>query len=650
MFKSISYLLIIPLLPIVLLAQPYHTDPNDSLTTYNLSGVVITANKLATPEIEVASSVTVLTEKEIQNSGKNSLVDLLRETPGVSVVRQGGPGALATVFVRGANPGHTLVFLDGVAMNDPGSLNNAFDFTNLQTDNIERIEILRGPQSTLYGSSAMAGVISIFTKHGGGYPKLSVSTFAGSFDTYKANAILSGGNKKLDYSLSLSNFNTKGFSMANEKYGNSEPDGVKNNSVLSHIGLNITPGLDLTVSYNYFKAKAGLDQNEMTGDDPNFTSNTEESVFMATLNNDNYQGLWKQKLGFSSLRHINHTTDDPDALHVYSSRADFDGTKYKLDWQNNILLNPKNTLSFGAEKTVEKATTYYLSDGLYGTYVSYFPDHTANTTGLYIQDQVSGIYNFFYGTAGLRYDNHNKFGPAVTARFAPAVLIKWEYVTKIKASYGNAFKSPALYYLFDPVYGNPDLKPEKSKGWDFGIEQYMFNPNIVLGVSWFSNMFTDLIGFDKNYKTINIDKAGTRGIEVTLLTPVPVYNFSVKANYTYTESRDNSDDQPESGMELIRRPGNKLALNINYTPDENADLNLEVINVGRRIDKDFSAYPASRVELLPYTLINLAASYNVAVWLNVFAKIDNLLNEDYEEVLYYGTPKRSAYFGIKLTY
>lgn len=650
---SAALLLIVSSSP-VLKAQN-NNQKNDSLKTYNISGVTVTATRSTTPEVEVASSVTVLSEAEIKNSSKNSLIDLLRDVPGLSVARQGGPGTQARVFIRGANSNHTLVLVDGVSMNDPSAVDNSFDFTSLQTDNIERIEVLRGPQSTLYGSDALAGVISIFTKKGSGVPIIRLLTEGGYYDTYRANAAFNGQTGPFNYSLSYSRLNSKGFSAANEAYGNTEKDGVENNSFLSRFGIGINDFLSLDFNFNYLKSKTDLDQNFKNGDDPNFISKLEESVFRAAANAKLIGGLWQQTLAFSSLRHINHTIDAKDDVNKYSSVADFDGTKYKLEWQNNFFLNKNNTITFGLEHSVEKAATYYMSDQ-YGLFESHFPNVNSPspslyTNGAFIQEQFAYLGSIF-GTLGIRYDKHEKFGSEFTYRLAPAFVIN-ETGTKLKATFGTAFKSPSLYYLLDPAYGNPDLKPEKSKGYDIGFEQYMLSSKMVIGLSYFNNNFTDLIGYDKSFKTVNIDKAETMGIEFSLQAQ-PVENLTLNANYTYTESKDKSENKSDSGKDLIRRPKNKMSLIINYSI-YNTNLNLDIINVGKRSDKDFSnsdpvTFAPLRVELSPYTLVNFAASYELNKYVSLFGRVENIFDAKYEEVLFYGTPGRSVYGGIKLSY
>ncbi|HEX2867655.1 MAG TPA: TonB-dependent receptor [Ignavibacteriales bacterium] len=621
------------------------SDKPDSLKTYKLNEVVVTASRTVTPIAETASSITVIGEDDIKRGDKVSLPEVLSNVPGLSVVRQGGPGGLSSVFIRGANPEQTLFLIDGVAVNDPSSLSNSYDISNLPVDNIERVEVLRGPQSTLYGSEAMAGVISIFTKRGSGKPKYSLSLEGGSYATYKANGSLSGSVSFLDYSFGYSRYDTKGFSQADETFGNSEKDGNLNNSYFSRIGMKFTDRFTMDLMFNYTKAKTGLDQNEKMGDDPNFTYNLEESIFRTSGSLTSFEGKLKQNLSASVMRHVSHAVDLPDAVRPgTSSLAFFNGTKIKLDFQNELKLYEKNTLVFGLESDFEKANTDYSSTSEWGPFSSSFKSRMLNTSGAYLEDQVN-MNDALFASLGVRYDYHEKFGSVVTYRLAPAYLIR-QTGTKLKATYGTGFKSPSLYYLYDPTFGNPDLKPEKSKGYDMGFEQYLFSNKITAGLTYFNNKYSDMIGYDNSFKTINIARAEAKGWEL-FLSVSSIYNFNFSLNYTYTDSRDKSPESTEKDMQLLRRPKNKFGLNIDYTIKA-AKLNLEVLNVGRREDKDFTTF--MRVPLESYTLINLAASYEISSLVKVYGRIDNLLNKKYEEVLFYGTPGLSAYLGMKLNF
>ncbi|MGE5362817.1 MAG: TonB-dependent receptor plug domain-containing protein [Bacteroidota bacterium] len=614
----------------------------DTMSTHRLSEVVITATKTATPLAEIGSTVTVISGRDIEKTNKSFVSEVLRDIPGVNIVQQGGAGRLSRVFVRGANPHHTLILVDGVEMSDPSSISNAYDISTLQTDNIDRIEVLRGPQSTLYGSDALAGVISIFTRKGEAKPAVHLNAEGGSFGTYKGSAGVSGRTGMFNYSLGYARLQSDGFSTTPEKYGNKEKDSYLNNSLRTKLGLDITEDLAIDFTGGYAKTKTDMDQNAKNGDDPNFEGNFEEITLKSSVDLSLFDKFWQQNLSVAFYKNINQAIDEPDEMRpTVSSDAYFAGRKLKFEWQHSFRIMEGNTLTAGIESENEYATTSYKATGDWPS-DNYFPSHRAVTTGIYLQDQIS-LFNSLFGSFGVRYDNHDRFGDVVTYRIAPAFLIK-QTATKLKFTAGSGFKSPSLYYLFDPMFGNKDLKAEKSSGIDAGIEQYLFDYKLTIGASYFFNSFTDLIGYEPvTYKTVNIDKAETRGVELSLST-APVRNVSLKFNYTYTDARDKSNGGSKL---LIRRPMNKISALVNYEYG-NAGVSFEVINTGKRQDDDFTTY--TRVDMKPYTLMNLAASYKLNRYVELSARIENMLDEEYEEVLYYATAGRSVYAGIKLSY
>lgn len=615
----------------------------DSAKIYTLSEVVVSATRTNTPTIELASSVTVIDSAEIERRGKNTVLNLLKTEYGISFTQQGSFGSLASVFTRGAGTGHTLILVDGIEVNMPNDPSGTFDFGNLPVDNIERIEILRGPQSTLYGSDALAGVINIISKKGTGKTGFFLSTEGGSYNSYKGLAGINGSHDFLNYSLTLSRAKTDGFSSASEEAGNTEKDGSSSYNLSSKIGAAITEDLDLNFVFRFTKADVDYDQfGGQFGDDPTYVYKLEESAFRTEGKYSAFNGMWEQTLGFSLFRNVRKYSND--AFVYDASRAFYDGKKLKFDWQNNFSLSSTNTLTFGIETEQEKAETeYYVFSEMF-PFESVLPESKTRTTGIYLQDQIR-LANFF-GSAGIRYDDHQRFGSAVTYRLAPALII-WQTGTKLKATFGTGFKAPSLYYLFDPTYGNPDLDPEKSIGWDAGVEQYLWDSKLVVGATYFENHFEDLFGTDENFKTININKAETRGVEFYFILN-PLKEISMKGNFTYTDAKDKSENSPDKDQLLIRRPKLKASYEVNYNFNNKANINVEVIFAGESDDKDFSQFPSQRVKLKSYSIVNLAASYKIFEFLRLFGRVENLFDTDYEQVLGYTTPRLSGYAGIKI--
>ncbi len=622
-------------------------EPADT-ASYRLGEIIVTATKTETPAYEIASSVTVITSQQIGQSKKHSVVELLRDVPGINVVQQGGAGKLTYVYIRGGSPHHTLVLVDGVAMNNPSSTTNAFDFSHLQTDNIERIEILRGPQSTLYGSDALAGVINILTKKGKETPTYTISAEGGSYNSYKGSALANGTFSIFNYSIGLTRFSTEGFSAASEKYGNTEKDGYFNNTISARFGVIPSKNFNIDFFARFTDTKTDLDQSEKFGDDPNFIYTLEESSYKASANLNLFDGLWKQSLSASFMRHLSRSVDDVDDIRPATSAINaLDGKKIKIDWQNTLVLNPSNSFVIGVENETEKASSAYESESEWGPYNSVFPEKSLSTTGLFGQYQ-SKLSNTFFTTIGARYDKHEKFGSVVTYRIAPAVMI-WQTGTKIKGTYGTGFKSPSLFYLFDPLFGNEDLNPEKSIGIDAGFEQYFLNGKIIAGATYFNNNFNNLFGFDQNFKAINIDKAEIKGIEA-FVEVQPIDDLRIILNYTFTESKDKSEDSPEYGEPLLRRAKQRISFHMNYSFIEKGNAYFEILHTGKRDDKDFSLFPAERITLNPFTLVNLAGSYQLTKYLQIYTRVENIFNAEYEEVLFYGTSKRSLFAGVRVTF
>jgi len=627
----------------VFLFSTFSFAQTDSAKIYTLSDVVVTATKTSTPLFELANSITVIDSVEIERKKNSNVLELLKTEYGLNITQQGSFGSLANVYTRGANTGHTLVLLDGIEINMPSDPGGTFDFGNLPVDNIERIEILRGPQSTLYGSDALAGVINIITKKGTGKPKFFLSTVGGSYNSYKGLAGLNGSYDFLNYSLTLSRFKTDGFSSASEETGNKEKDGSSSYSASSRLGAEITDDFDLNFIFRFTKADVDYDQfGGQFGDDPTYVYKLEESAFRTEGKYSAFNGFWEQTLGVSIFRNVRKYSND--AFVYDASRAFYDGRKLKIDWQNNFYLANTNTLILGVETEKEEAETEYYIFSQTFPLESILPKSSSRTTGVYLQDQFK-LENFF-GTAGVRFDDHQRFGSTLTYRFAPAYII-WETGTKLKATIGTGFKAPSLYYLFDPSYGNPDLNPEKSIGWDAGIEQYLWDSKLIIGATYFENYFKDLFGFDENFRTININKAETRGVEFYFILNL-LKEISTKGNFTYTDSKDKSMNSPDKDLPLLRRPKIKASYEVNYSFNDKANINGEIIYAGERDDKDFSQFPVQRVKLKGYSIVNLAASYKIFEFLQLYARVENLFDTDYEEVLGYATPGLSGYAGIKI--
>ena len=645
--KTFPLLIAVQLFSTILFGQTEDIFKTDTAGVYKLSDVVVSATRTENSTLELASSISIIDSTEIANRKSFSVFDLIKSEYGVNSIQFGPLGALSTISIRGANAGQSLVLIDGVEMNLPSESSNLFDFANIPVEGVSRIEILRGPQSTLYGSDAMAGVINIITQKGIGEPTVNLNAEAGSYNSFRGSAGLTGSYDNFHYMISLARTQSDGFSAAGEKYGNTESDGYKGNNFASRFGYDINNRTGIKLIVRYTDAETDLDQfGGEFGDDPTYIYKLKEFITRAEGYFDLLDGMWEQKIGVSFYNNNRKYKFDSTFTMPEYSNSNYDGKRYKLDWQNNFHLLANNILTFGAETEFEEIETEYFYFSPFFNFESVIPKSKVTTTGIYLQDQIS-VNNSFFATGGIRYDDHSQFGGAFTYKFAPAYIF-WQSGTKLRATIGTGFKAPSLVYLYDPGFGNEELKPEENFGWDAGIEQFLWTSGISIGVTYFSNEFTNLIGLDENFKSINIDKAEIKGVEI-FTTIKPVQNVSIKANYTYLDSKDLSDNSPDKGLPLLRRPMHKAGLNVDYSFLQRANVNFEIIYVGEKDDKDFSSFPAERIIIDSYTLVNLAAHYDIFEFIRIFARVENLLDADYEEVLGFGTPKLSGFVGFKIT-
>jgi vitamin B12 transporter len=645
-----AFLFAVFLFPAILFSQQDIIQKTDTAGFYKLNDVVITATRTASNTVELANSISVIDSAEIVNKNSLNTYDAIKNEYGISFTQQGGKASVSNIYIRGGSPSQSLVIIDGVEVNMPNDPSNFYNFFSLPLDNTSRVEILRGPQSTLYGSDALTGVINIITLKGEGKPVFNFGFEGGSYNSYKGMITSLGAVEKFNYSVALSRTKSDGYSSASDQYGNTEKDGFQLDNFNTILGYDFSKSFSADIVLRYDKASTDLDQSlgpPTSWDDYTYIFDQEEFFIRAQGNLSLMDSKWNQKFGISSFRNIRNYSYDTSAASIYYSRSNYDGKKYKADWQNDFYFYKNNLITAGVEFELEETSSeYYQKTNLSPPdYASIFPEKSANTFGIYLQDQIK-LDESFFGTIGVRYDYQNQFGSAFTYRIAPAYIF-WETGTKLKATFGTGFKAPSLFYLYDPVYGNSELNPELSFGWDTGFEQFFWTSKFSIGANYFHNNFTNMFGFDSNFKTININEAQTNGIEVFAKADL-ADGLIVKANYTYLNARDKSENTPDYNQKLVRRPDNKAGVYVSYSVNNDANVNIDVMYVGKRDELDFSTYPASRMVMPEYFLINLAAYYNLFSFLRLQGRIENLLDKQYEEIYGYGTAGFSFYGGINL--
>lgn len=584
----------------------------ENTNTVDATRIVVSATRTPTSIDQIGSSLSVVTGEEIERYQLRTVSDAINRTPGVSFNQSGGAGQPSSLYIRGSKAEHVKIYIDGIPVNDPTTTARQPDMAHLNTDQIEQIEVLRGPQSTLYGSDAIGGVINIRTKRGAGNPSSFVDLEAGSFNTIRAAVGTQGGTDLIDYSLSVSRFETDGFSALN---GASENDGYKNTTIQSRIGITPVENAGIDFVFRHVDAEGDYDDGfapNPPADKSRF--DTDQTFFRTEGFLSLLDGLWEQKAGISV------TKTDRDY-----SWGGYEGKILHADWQNNIFISEKNTLTAGAEWEREN-----YRDSFGGKY-------QVETTGLYLQDQIQLGENFF-GTAGIRHEEHEQAGGSTTYRLTGAYLID-ETRTKLKASWGTGFRSPSLYQLYDPWSGNPALTPETSEGWDVGFEQTLIEDRLSGGITYFQSHLKDTISFDYGtYTYAQSASVDTRGVE-TFLDWIATDSINLHLNHTWLKV----NDQDTAKYYELRKPKHEFNARIDVQATDALNLYLQGSYVGKRDD-------VGGVVLDDYITLDVGVGFQVTSNLLIYARIENLTDEDYELVDGYGTAGISAYAGAKFTF
>jgi vitamin B12 transporter len=596
--------------------------------------IVVTATRLPTPEAQVASSISVVTADEIADRQLQTLPDLLKVVPGLNVVQTGGPGGQTSVFMRGTNANHTKVLVDGIDVSDPSSPGGTFDFGQFLTQDIEKVEVLRGPQSGLYGSDAIGGVINIITKSGSGPAEFNAGAEAGSFDTFNQNAGVSGSAEQFHYAANLQHYHSGATPVtpldllaAGEQRIDDYYDNLTGSTKL---GFDVTDHFDLGLVARYTDSHlrlTGENEDNYPADFPDSSqsrNDTRQYYTRAIAHLTSPGGAFEQILGFAYSDVKSYETG-PDA-----PESDFFGERVKIDWQGNVRLAADEKLVLGAEHERDEMTV---------------PLSASTTIDSGYAELQSSFADALYNTLSVRYDDNDRFGGKFTYRIAPAYLIE-DTGTKLKASVGTGFKAPTLSQMFQnfpefDFFGNPNLKPETSVGYDVGFEQAVAGNVVRFGATYFHNDIKNLITDNADFTSlVNVGRAVTQGVE-SFASYQPLKSLTFRLDYTYTEATDEIADE-----ELLRRPKHVGSLNAGWHASTRLSLNATVLSVGSWIDgnRDFSI---PRLTAPGYTIVDVAASYDITAHLELTARVDNLLDRHYENPVGFLGPSLGAFAGVR---
>ncbi len=603
--------------------------------------VVVTANRSAQPIERVGASVTVLTQAAIEARQTTAVAELLAQTPSVNYSRNGGPGTVTSLRIRGAEGHHTVVLIDGVKLNDPSSTQGGFDFGNLLIGDASRIEVLRGAQSTLWGSQAIGGVVNIVTTEPTEAFQGSLDAEAGARGTTYFRGGVGGANERLSWRLAASRYSTDGYSAY---AAGTEKDGYDNTGLSGRLNLKITDAVSVDLRSVWSSGRVDLDA--WNGDSRDY-GKTQELVAYAGLNFDLLDGRFRNRIGYA------HTDTDrrnfnPDNK-IQTLTFDAEGQNRRWEYQGVFAVTEALNATFGVEH--EKSEMKSRSLGDWNPNAAYGRGE-AELNSVYGQVQWT-VLDGLTLTGGLRYDDHAQYGDNLLGQVAAAWSLN-DGATVLRASWGQGFRAPGLYELYSE-YGNLDLQPEESDSWEIGVEQRLFD-RAVVSATYFQRDSDNEIDYGyclpgdahpicgQPYGGYyqNIQKAEAKGVELIGRFDV-TERLRLNANYTWTDAKNAVGEH--EGKRLRRRPEHMGNLAADYDWAFGLKTGLSVRYVGESFND-----LANAVKVDAFTLVDLRASYPIDENLEVYGRIENAFDEEYQTVLGYGTAGRGVFGGVRVRF
>ncbi len=636
-------------------AATRNRDQSDQGTPGESAEVVVTPDRQPEAIDRSGSAISVVSRQTLATTNPGSLVDALRTVPGLDVTESGGPGATTNVRLRGANPGQTLVLIDGVRVNDPAAASGDFDFATLAPGLVDHIEVLKGPQSALYGSDAMGGVINIITRKGGGAPRASLQAEGGTYGTASTNGALTGSSGPWSYAVSGGGQHSNGFSRygyripdLEARYGPLERDGFDRVNGTARLGYDA--GDDVRVEAGLLSSFTRSAYDRASGTLPDTPSNATRLLqqVWGRASADTLDGLLTHSLNVfetHTSRSFNDISYRTNTLpqNTTSTMTDYIGNSYGAEYQGNLKLGAFGSLIVGAKTQRETASTF-------GTNILPIPGpRTPQLSGA--QDTNSGfaLWQVPVGerlnlSFGGRIDDVVDVARFETWRTTASYAIN-ETGTRFHASAGTGAKAPTLYQLYAPLYGNTALRPEESFGYDAGVDQSLIGGRVTVSVTAFSNRFSNLIDFvvdraNPNGHYVNVSRAATKGVELAAMFDVVPGFLKITAAYTYLDAKDLS-----TGLTLSRRPEHVGRLAFTFTPTDRWIVEPRLLAVSKRFSSS-----DERLPLDSYQRLDLYTSYKVDhVW-TAYLRGENILNTRYQEVANYGTTGPAIYAGFNATW
>lgn len=621
--------------------------------TTDLPEIFITADRFGIEQEKLGSASTVITREQLEDSGAVYIQDALRTVPGLAVNRGGSFGSLTQVRVRGAEGNHVVVVVDGIEMNNP--VQGEFDFSNLLVDNIERIEVLRGPQSASWGSNALAGVINIVTRKGSKGVRATASAEAGTFDTQQLSGGLYAGTDRARMALSATRLRTDGINISD--FG-SEQDGDGNLTLSAKGDVDITRFFNIEGVFRHNKHDLDSDKQDFDFPatatqglvlDADDVTKREESFgrVQGTLNL--FGERWEQKVFYTGADTQSDTYQNGTRSSGNLGRRSHYGYQSVMRFDTPAFANAQHTLIGLVESETERFRN--TAPTANAAQAQWFERELVGKVGEY----RLGLWDSLFFTGAYRHDENDTFENAETYRATAAYLLR-RTGTRLHGSIGKGVTNPTFteQFGFNPntFDGNPNLVPEVSRGWDAGIEQKFFDDRLTVDVTYFkADLENEIVGtFDNMTFRSSVDNltedSKREGVEVSLVAK-PTRSLDIVGSYTYTDSV-----QVRNGVEQreVRRPEHMASLDVNYRFRNNrAQVGLGVVYNGDMDDLEFiSATPETVVTLDNYTLVRLSGSYRINENVQWYGRVENVFDERYEEVFGFNTPGLGAYTGIRV--
>ena len=613
-------------------------EGNDIVVTASRSGDGVEVKNLP-------ASATLISDEDLTERQTRIVSDVLRDVPGVAVSRTGAIGGLTQVRIRGSEGNHVLVLIDGIKASDP--YNGEYDFGTLIADEAAKIEVLRGQQSSLYGSDAIGGVIQYITLTGRELPGYSARAEGGSFGTFSGGARAAGFTDTFDYALSGTVYTTDGTPTAR---GGTRDVGSTSVGATGKVTWSPSDTFKITGVGRYSNTAADTNNSENDPASPLF-GYTVDSPGVRYVN-EAFYGLARAELALADGRWTNALTGQfADTTRRGYDAGGFDygdkGRRYKGTFETSF--------RFGSERVVNRLTG--AVDFEREEFQNTSPANAFTFTGRRSTDNWGFVGQYeltvddaFSAGASIRRDENNRFDDVTTWRAQAGYRLP--FGLRVRGAYGTGVKNPGYFELFgysDGRYiGNPNLKPEKSKGWEAGVDQEIAGGKATIGATYFDSRLTDEIFTTYPAPTFvatpsnRLTDSKQHGVEVfASARPIPQIKFDLA--YTYLKAREN-------GLEEVRRPKHVASLNTTvFSTDQRFSGTLTVRYNGRNTDVAYTdpSYVPVRVSLQEYVLVNLNADYKLTDHLSVFGRVENLLNEDYEEIFSFATPGRAAYGGVR---